>query len=63
MYVNIITYGVNSYKINLLHDGSRTQQGRQREPNIKILHSTLYAEFDGAQRLLLSRYQSEKKEI
>ena len=36
---------INKNKIKQLHVVSRTQQGWQREPNVKTLRSTLSAEF------------------
>ena len=49
---------------------SRTQQGRQREPSVKTLRSSLSTEFwrhfvlsGGTQRRALSRHQSEEMEI
>ena len=36
---------IKSKKLNQLHAVSRTQQGKQREPSVKILRSPLSAEF------------------
>ena len=54
-------------KKNQLHAVSRTQQGRQKEPNVKTLRSSLSAEFSRlsgrTQRRALPRHRSEEMEI
>ena len=45
LYVEDKTHEEFYYKSNQLHAVSRTQQDRQREPNVKILHSPLFTEF------------------
>ena len=42
---NIIMLYQKTIQINQLHAVSRTQQGRQREPNVKTHRSPLFAEF------------------
>ena len=53
--------------MNQLHAVSRSQQGRQKEPSVKTLHSSLSAEFwrncalsGRTQRRALPRHQSEE---
>ena len=55
---------------HLVHAVSRTQQGRQREPSVKTLRSSLSAEFwrhcvlsGRTQRRALPQHQSEEMEI
>ena len=55
---------------NQLHVVSRTQQGRQRDPSVKRLCSTLSIEFSriyslsgGTQRCVLPGHQSEELKI
>ena len=57
-------------KLYQLHALSRTQQGRQREPGVKIFRSPLSAEFwrhcvlsSGTQRCALPRHQGEEMKI
>ena len=56
--------------LNHLHAVSRIQQGRQREPSVKTLHSQLSAEFwrhcllsGGTQRRDLPQHQRKGIEI
>ena len=56
--------------LNQFHAVSRTQQGRQREPTVKILRSSLSVEFwrhcllsGRTQRHTLPRHQSEEMEL
>ena len=74
--VNAIIYRdlpfVSVYTFYIIHTYavSRTQQGKQKEPNVKTLGSTLFDKFyrhcelkGGTQRRTLSQHQSKEMEI
>ena len=44
-YVSLVLNYKSKYLKDQIHAVSRTQQGRQREPSVKKLHSPLSAEF------------------